>query len=107
MPIYLVRWPDLAASLVRAQDDDELIDILDQVANPEGCEWSVYDGPLFIDFQLPVEWSIREKRSPTIAQLLRGVRNWYVSSGAVASHPLCRRGGATAIPRSVLRLRQR
>ncbi|MGE5785079.1 MAG: hypothetical protein ACM3ZE_10825 [Myxococcales bacterium] len=62
MPIYLVRWPDLTASLVRAQDEDDLIDILDQVANPEGCEWSVYDGPLFIDFQLPAEWSVRERR---------------------------------------------
>jgi hypothetical protein len=49
MPIYLVRWPDLSASLVRAQHEDDLIDTLDQVANPDGCEWAVYKGPLFID----------------------------------------------------------
>ncbi len=60
MPIYLVRWPDLSASLVRAGSEEELLLILDQVANPEGCEWSVYEGPLFIDFRLPVEWSVRD-----------------------------------------------
>ena len=62
MPIYLVRWPDLTASLVRARDADDLLYILDQVANPEGCEWSVYGEPLFIDFRLPAEWSIRDRR---------------------------------------------
>ncbi len=60
MPIYLVRWPDLSASLVRAGSEEALLLILDQVANPEGCEWSVYEGPLFIDFRLPVEWSVRD-----------------------------------------------
>jgi hypothetical protein len=63
MPVYLVRWPDLCASLVRARDEDDLVDILDQVANPDGCEWSVYEGPLFIDFRLPVEWDIRDDRN--------------------------------------------
>lgn len=62
MPIYLVRWPELTASLVRARDEDDLLHILDQVANPEGCEWSVYKGPLFIDFELPATWSVRNQR---------------------------------------------
>lgn len=62
MPMYIVRWPDFSASLVRADSEDELEFILDQVANPEGCEWSVYEGPLFINFQLPVQWSIRDER---------------------------------------------
>jgi hypothetical protein len=62
MPIYLVRWPTLTASLVRADDEDELLYLLDQAANPEGCTWSVYDGPLAIDFRLPVEWSVRDER---------------------------------------------
>jgi len=62
MPIYLVRWPDLSASLVRAEAEDHLVEILDQVANPEGCEWSVYEGPLFIDLRLPAEYSIRDER---------------------------------------------
>jgi hypothetical protein len=62
MPIYLIRWPDLSASLVRARDEDDLIDILDQVANPDGCEWAVYEGPLFIDFRLPAQWQIEDER---------------------------------------------
>ena len=41
MPLYLVRWPDLSASLVSAENDEHLLDILDQVDNPEGCEWSI------------------------------------------------------------------
>ena len=61
MPIYLVRWPDLSASLVRARHED-LVDTLDQVGNPDECEWSVYEGPLFIDFRLPAEWRIEEER---------------------------------------------
>ena len=44
MPIYLVRWPDFSASLVRVRDEDDLIDALDQVVNPEGCEWSIHKG---------------------------------------------------------------
>jgi hypothetical protein len=62
MPIYLVRWPDLSASLVRARHEDDRIDTLDQVANPDGCEWSVYQGPLFIDFRLPAAWRIEDER---------------------------------------------
>ena len=58
MPIYLVRWPDLSAALVKARSEDELAFILDQVANPEGCTWSVYRGPLFIEFAPPVKYRI-------------------------------------------------
>ena len=66
MPIYLVRWPDLSASLVRARNENELLDHLDQMANPEGCEWSVYKGPLFIDFELPAKWSIKDDKRPSV-----------------------------------------
>src|SRR2546422_2985628 len=60
MLIYLVRWPDLSASLVQADGEEHLLDILDQVGNPDDCEWNIYNGPLFIDFRLPVEWSIQD-----------------------------------------------
>ena len=53
MPLYLVRWPTLAASLVRAQDEDELLDILDEAADPGGCTYEVYRGPVWIDFDVP------------------------------------------------------
>ena len=85
MPIYLVRWPDLSASLVRARHEDDLIDILDQVANPDGCEWSVYQGPLFIDFQLPAEWHIEDERPDepvTPAQVVVG------DVGRMATEPI-------------------
>ena len=52
MPLYVVRWPNLSAALVRAEDEDELIDILDEEADPEGCRWQEYFGPLFLDFEL-------------------------------------------------------
>src|SRR5437870_9647978 len=65
MSIYLVRWPDLSASLVQADGEEQLLDILDQVGNPDDCEWSVYEGPLFIDFRLPVEWTVQGDRQRT------------------------------------------
>jgi len=65
MPIYLVRWPDLSASFVQAEGEAHLLDILDQVGNPDDCEWSIYEGPLFIDFRLPVEWSVQGDRHRT------------------------------------------
>lgn len=52
MPLYVVRWPDLRAALVRAANADELLEILDQVADPQGCTWTEYDGPLFLAFEL-------------------------------------------------------
>lgn len=58
MPIYVVRWPDLSAALVRARSEEELMDILDEVADTTGCSWSVYNGPLFVEFELPVEYRV-------------------------------------------------
>src|SRR5206468_2850669 len=29
---------------------------------PDDCEWSIYDGPVFIDFRLPVEWTVQGDR---------------------------------------------
>jgi len=52
VPLYLVRWPDHSGAFVNAPNEDELIDILDEVSNPEGCTWSVYRGPLHLEFQL-------------------------------------------------------
>lgn len=63
MPLYVVRWPNLSASFVQAEGEEDLLDILDQVGNADDCEWSLYRGPLFIDFNLPVELNIRNDRS--------------------------------------------
>lgn len=61
MPLYLVRWPMLSASLVRAASEEHLLDILDQVDNAEGCEWSVYKGPVFIDFDLEADIDVQRR----------------------------------------------
>ena len=61
MPLYVVRWPDLSAALVKAGSEDELIEILDEVANPDGCTWSQYRGPLFLEFSLPAKFQLRER----------------------------------------------
>ena len=53
VPIYIVRWPAFNVSLVRARNEEHLVDILDEVADPGGCRWAVYNGPLWIDLDLP------------------------------------------------------
>jgi len=58
MALYLVRWPDLSCTLVTAHDENHLVYVLDEVGNAEGCRWTEYDGPVFIDFQLPVRTTI-------------------------------------------------
>jgi hypothetical protein len=61
MPVYLVRWPDLSAALVKAGSEDELIEILDEVGNPDGCTWSIYRGPLFLELSLHVRFEVKER----------------------------------------------
>lgn len=60
MSIYLVRWPDLTASLVRADNEDDLTILLEQVDDPSGCKWVEYEGPLFFDFQLAVQIEVED-----------------------------------------------
>ncbi len=55
MPLYLVRWPTLVASIVRADDEDHLTDILDEVASPGDAVWTEYDGPLWVDLPLGIQ----------------------------------------------------
>lgn len=55
MPLYVVRWPNLTAAIVRASDEEDLLDKLDEQGNAESCRIQRYNGPLFIDFTLPAE----------------------------------------------------
>jgi hypothetical protein len=48
-------------ALVKAASEDEPIDILDEIADPEGCTWGVYRGPLFIEFSLPVRFQVTDR----------------------------------------------
>jgi hypothetical protein len=34
VPIYIVRWPNLSACLIRAYDEEDLIYRLDELADP-------------------------------------------------------------------------
>jgi hypothetical protein len=54
MPLYLVRWPLLEASIIRARDESDLMEKIDEIADPSLCTWRVYAGPLWIDFRLPL-----------------------------------------------------
>jgi hypothetical protein len=60
MPLYIVRWPNLSAAIVRAENHDHLLDILDEEGNAEGCKIEEYDGPLYVDFELPVDYEVKE-----------------------------------------------
>lgn len=64
MPLYLVRWPELVAALVSVPDEETLLDILDETANPEGCTWSVYRGPICIEFSLNADVAVAETDVP-------------------------------------------
>jgi len=82
MPLYLVRWPTLVASIVRADDEDHLTDILDEVASPSEAVWTEYDGPLWVDIALGIdaqheqaEWKLsgieEAARAPSLGAELR------------------------------------
>jgi hypothetical protein len=61
MPLYLVRWPWLKASLISARDEEDLLETLDEVDDSEGATWGVFRGPVWIDFDVPAEYRIEEK----------------------------------------------
>ncbi len=69
MTLYIVRWPHLQASLIEAEDDEELVHKLDEVGDPGGCEWALYKGQVWIDFDLPVEITVdrKDKNRPITA----------------------------------------
>jgi hypothetical protein len=65
MPLYLVRWPSLVASIVHADDEEHLSDVLDEVASPDEALWVEYRGPLWVDVALGIraeeqdgQWSL-------------------------------------------------
>ena len=58
MPLYLVRWPNLTASLIRASTESELLQIIDEEDDPSRCTWREYRGSVWIDFNLKAKVSI-------------------------------------------------
>ena len=72
MPLYLVRWPGLEASIIRADDEKHLTDVVDEVASPSDVTWVEYDGPLWVDVSLAVE---SERPEPGAEWILRGMEH--------------------------------
>jgi len=55
MPLYVVRWPNLSCSLVKADDEDQVLYIIDELGDITGASISLYEGPVFLDFNLPTD----------------------------------------------------
>lgn len=53
VPLYIVRWANLSASLVRAHDEDHLQQLLDEIGDPGVAIWEEYEGPVWIEFEPP------------------------------------------------------
>lgn len=55
MPLFVVRWPNLSCSLVKAEDEDQVLYIIDELGDITGAQISLYEGPVFLDFNLPTD----------------------------------------------------
>lgn len=42
MPLYIVRWPNLSASLIQADDEDHLQELFDEIGDPGAAIWEEY-----------------------------------------------------------------
>ncbi|MFZ5895532.1 MAG: hypothetical protein ACOY0T_31030 [Myxococcota bacterium] len=61
MPLYVVRWPGLRASLISARDEADLMDQIDEVDSPGECTWRRYNGPLWLNFRMRAEYRVVAK----------------------------------------------
>lgn len=61
MPLYLVRWPTLVASIIKAESEADLQIILDETGDTVGCSWEVYRGPLALDFKVTLDVQIEHR----------------------------------------------
>lgn len=50
MKLYLVRRPGLGLSLIAAESDTHMVNIIDEVMDPSECSWEPYHGPVWINF---------------------------------------------------------
>ena len=46
----MVKWADGTAALIRAMNDGDLIELLDEVGDPSAAGWRTSDGPLWLEF---------------------------------------------------------
>lgn len=62
-PVYLVRWPNLSACLVRAHNEQHLKLMLDEIDDPGACQWQIYTGPIWFELDLPVKLEVHDDGS--------------------------------------------
>jgi hypothetical protein len=55
MPLFIVRWPNLSCSLIKANDRDHVLYLMDELGDITGAQISLYEGPVFLDFTLPTD----------------------------------------------------
>ncbi|HCF56813.1 MAG TPA: hypothetical protein DFS52_02295 [Myxococcales bacterium] len=80
MPLYLVRWPRMEASLVNASDEQHLLDILDELASPSECTWREYEGPLWIDVDLNLKVEIEGREASAESISITGTEEFSEST---------------------------
>lgn len=92
MPLYVVRWPQLRASLMKARDIQELQSMIEEVCEPSLCEWWEYNGPLWIDFGPPVQFVEKHDNNKLPLQLhefeLEGLSEYADFIGEQDNSPL-------------------
>lgn len=108
MTLYLVKWDDGSSALISAHGEDDLVDILDQLADPAAASWQAYEGPLWLEFPpiaapdsaLDVDPDAIELDRPSIAETDHGLA--FEEGLLVALHPhvAALREGARPIPRA-------
>lgn len=87
MPLFVVRMPDLRCALVSARSDVEVAHIIDEIMDPSLCTWSRYHGPVWVDFQLPIEVETQAEGPLEVRRIRR--RDWplvpHLGEGETAS----------------------
>lgn len=69
MPLYVVRWPSFNVSLLKARNEKELLNLLDEEGDPAACRYAIYDGPVWINFDLPLKASWRPDTLPATTEM--------------------------------------
>lgn len=107
MPLYVVRWPDLSACIVRARDEEDLHLILDELADPTDCKHWIYNGPLWVEFELPVTM-VTPTRADRLGQpllrdqiTLEGIEDYLKECGGLRLTAACA-DTATEMERAVM-----
>ena len=62
MPLYLVRWPNLTLSIIRARNRDHLELMLDEVGDPGCAQVQEWRGPVWFDLAVPVTFETNDDR---------------------------------------------